>query len=174
MIAVLEFRLGLGISRIRHRSVTGSSFGHAQCHLGTPAGGRAAGDARKQHEGARRGPLVGSGRYGQSHAPRRRDRHDARSASGRTPAEQLPWAIVYYKAPDGTTPALEFLDSCPGKIDAQFTAVLDAVAGAPPPRFSGGGKREAMHGAMGGWYEIRLTGPGREQSRLFCLPENGH
>jgi hypothetical protein len=35
------------------------------------------------------------------------------------------------------------------------------------------GKWEAMHGAMGGWYEIRLTGPGREQLRLFCLLENG-
>jgi len=51
--------------------------------------------------------------------------------------------------------------------------VLDAVAAAPPPRFSGGGKWEAMHGAMGGWHEIRLTGPGREQFRLFCLLENG-
>ena len=61
----------------------------------------------------------------------------------------------------------------PGTIDAQFTAVLDAVAAAPPPRFSGGGKWEAMHGSMGGWYEIRLTGPGREQFRLFCLLENG-
>jgi hypothetical protein len=30
-----------------------------------------------------------------------------------------------------------------------------------------------MHGAMGGWFEIRLTGPGREQFRLFCLLENG-
>ena len=26
---------------------------------------------------------------------------------------------------------------------------------------------------MGGWYEIRLTGPRREQFRLFCLLENG-
>ncbi len=30
-----------------------------------------------------------------------------------------------------------------------------------------------MHGSMGSWYEIRLTGPGREQFRLFCLLENG-
>jgi hypothetical protein len=105
--------------------------------------------------------------------PRRRDERAARSASSPAPGKQLPWAIVYYKAPDGTTPALEFLDSCPGNIDAKFTAVLDAVAGAPPPRFAGGGKWEAMHGAMGGWYEIRLTGPGREQFRLFCLLENG-
>jgi len=92
---------------------------------------------------------------------------------GQDADEQLPWAIVYYQAPDGTVPALEFLDGCPGTIDAQFTAVLDAVAAAPPPRFSGGGKWEAMHATMGGWYEIRLTEPGREQLRLFCLLENG-
>jgi hypothetical protein len=30
-------------------------------------------------------------------------------------------------------PALEFLDGCLGTIDAQFTAVLDAVVAAPPP-----------------------------------------
>jgi hypothetical protein len=29
-----------------------------------------------------------------------------------------------------------------------------------------------MHGNMGGWHEIRLTGPSREQFRLFCLLEN--
>jgi hypothetical protein len=29
-----------------------------------------------------------------------------------------------------------------------------------------------MHGDMGGYYEIRVTGPGREQFRLFCLLEN--
>jgi hypothetical protein len=80
----------------------------------------------------------------------------------------MPWAVIYYQAPDETVPALEFLDGCPGTIDAQFTAVLDAVAAAPPPRFAGG-KREAMHGSMGGWYEKRLTGSGREQFRLFCL-----
>ena len=51
--------------------------------------------------------------------------------------------------------------------------MLDAVGEAPPPRFSGGGKWEAMHGSMGGWYEIRLTGPGREQFRLFCQLEYG-
>jgi hypothetical protein len=50
--------------------------------------------------------------------------------------------------------------------------VLDAVAAAPPPAFSGGGKWEAMHGEMGGYYEIRITGPGREQFRLFCVLEN--
>jgi hypothetical protein len=89
-------------------------------------------------------------------------------AVDRTP----PWSVVYYKASDGTVPALEFLDGCPGKLEGEFTAVLDAVAAAPPPQFSGGGKWEAMHGEMTGYHEIRLTGPGREQFRLFCLLEN--
>lgn len=83
-----------------------------------------------------------------------------------------PWAVIYYRAADGTVPATRFLDECPGKIDAEFVAVLDAVAAAPPPKFSGGGKWEAMHASMGGWYEIRLTGPSREQFRLFCMLEN--
>lgn len=43
-------------------------------------------------------------------------------------------------------PAPGFLDDCPGTVDAQFTAALDAVTAASPPRFSGGGKWEAMHG----------------------------
>jgi len=85
----------------------------------------------------------------------------------------VPWDIIYYKTPDGIAPALEFLDQCPGSLDAQFTAVLDSVAAAPPPQFSGGGKWEAMHGTMGGFYEIRLSGPRREQFRLYCLLENG-
>lgn len=97
---------------------------------------------------------------------------DRSNAPSRDAARQVPWTVVYFQTIDGKVPALEFLDGCPGKIDAEFTAVLDAVAAAPPPRFSGGGKWEAMHDAMGGWYEIRLTGPGREQFRLFCLLEN--
>jgi hypothetical protein len=101
-----------------------------------------------------------------------------RSTTGTSAAPKVdrrpPWGIVYYKAPDGFAPALEFLDGCPGKIDAEFVAVLDAVAAAPPPQFSGGGKWEAMHGTMSGWHEIRLTGPSREQFRLFCLLENAN
>jgi hypothetical protein len=53
-----------------------------------------------------------------------------------------------------------------------MTAVLDAVAQAPPPQFSGGGLWEAMHGDMGGYYEVRVQGPKREQFRLFCLLDN--
>lgn len=51
-------------------------------------------------------------------------------------------------------------------------AVLDAVAEAPPPQFSGGGQWEAMHGDMGGYFEVRSQGAKREQFRLFCILEN--
>lgn len=85
----------------------------------------------------------------------------------------MEWGIVYYAAEDGKVPAEEFLDACPPKIDARFSAVLEAVRAAPPPKFSGGGYWEAMHGSMGGYYEIRLTGPGRRQYRLFCTLDNG-
>lgn len=105
-------------------------------------------------------------------APRRKGDDNARGSDSRQVDRTPPWSIVYYEAPDGLVPALAFLDACPGKLDAEFTAVLDAVAAAPPPNFSGGGKWEAMHGTMKGWHEIRLTGPGREQFRLFCLLEN--
>src|SRR5258708_24051432 len=105
--------------------------------------------------------------------PRRRDERAARSASSPAPGKQLPWAIVYYKAPDGTTPALEFLDSCPGNIDAKFTAVLDPGGGGPPPPFPGGGKWEGMPGGLGGWDAIRLTGPGAEAFPVLRPPESG-
>ena len=97
----------------------------------------------------------------------------SRAQRGASRPRQLPWAVIYFKASQGTVPSLGFLDECPSTLDAQFTAVLDAVAAAPPPQFSGGGKWEAMHGDMSGYYEIRLTGPKREQFRLFCLLENG-
>lgn len=29
-----------------------------------------------------------------------------------------------------------------------------------------------MHGRMAGYYEVRTSGPGREQFRLFCILEN--
>lgn len=51
-------------------------------------------------------------------------------------------------------------------------AVLDDVAEAPPPQFSGGGYWEAMHGEMTGIFEVRKQGPKREQFRLFCILEN--
>lgn len=83
------------------------------------------------------------------------------------------WGVSFFETEDGRVPGADFLDSCPTKIDATFAAVLEAVRAAPPPAFSGGGKWEAMHGSMSGFYEIRLTGPGRRHYRLFCILENG-
>ena len=85
----------------------------------------------------------------------------------------MAWDIIYYRAVDGAVPADDFLEGCPSRVEATILAVLAAVAEAPPPAYSGGGKWEAMHGAMGGYYEVRVTGPGREHFRLFCLLENG-
>jgi hypothetical protein len=85
----------------------------------------------------------------------------------------MAWGVVYYKTESGVVPAEDFLDACPMKVEATILAVLEAVREAPPPAFSGGGKWEAMHGSMGGYYEIRVTGPGRRHYRLFCLLENG-
>lgn len=76
---------------------------------------------------------------------------------------------------DESIPARDFLATCPAVIRAKFSAVLMAVAGAPPFRFSGGGYWEAMHGEMTGWFEVRIDGPkpgggkGRHHYRLYCL-----
>lgn len=84
----------------------------------------------------------------------------------------MAWDIVYYDSANQALSALTFLEACPVKVEAHMLAVLDAVAEAPPPQFSGGGKWEAMHGTMGGYYEVRATGPNREQFRLFRILEN--
>jgi Txe/YoeB family toxin of Txe-Axe toxin-antitoxin module len=86
---------------------------------------------------------------------------------------RVEWGVVYYQSADGRIPVEDFLDSCPMKVEATILAVLEAVRAAPPPAFSGGGKWEAMHGSMAGYYEIRVTGPGRRHYRLFCLLDNG-
>ena len=85
----------------------------------------------------------------------------------------MEWGIVYYQTAAGEVPADAFLDACPSKVEATILAVLEAVRVAPPPAFSGGGKWEAMHGAMGGFYEVRVTGPGRRHYRVFCVLDNG-
>lgn len=79
------------------------------------------------------------------------------------------WDIVYHLDADDNVPAFDFLLGCPTKTRANLLAVLNAVAAAPPPAFSGGGKWEAMHGKMGGYYEVKAMGPGREHFRLFCI-----
>lgn len=69
-----------------------------------------------------------------------------------------------------SVPAIDFLHGLPIKVAAEIHAVLDAVAKAPPPSFSGGGKWEAMHDEMSGYFEVRVQGGGNNH-RLFCLLE---
>jgi hypothetical protein len=84
-------------------------------------------------------------------------------------------AIVFFRRhpdddPGESSPGYVFLrEVCPAGVRAKFDAVLNAVAGAPPKRFAGGGAWEAMHGDMTGWFEARKDGPGRHHYRLFCL-----
>ena len=82
------------------------------------------------------------------------------------------WDVVYFDTPNPDDSPVRFMNRCPVSVHAHMRAVLDAVAASPPPRFSGGGYWEAMHGNMTGYFEVRKQGPNREQFRLFCILEN--
>jgi len=89
-----------------------------------------------------------------------------------------PWCVHFFQRHSGddptrAVPARDFLDACPSDVSAKMVAVVKAVADAPPPAFSGGGKWEAMHGDMSGFYEVRVDGGNRRHYRLFCLLERG-
>jgi len=72
--------------------------------------------------------------------------------------------------PSQAVPGQDFLASVPTPVRANFRAVVMAVAKAPPHKFSGGGKWEAMSGDMKGIYEVRVDGPpNRTHYRLFCV-----
>lgn len=86
-----------------------------------------------------------------------------------------PWRIHFFQRHEDddaarAVPAIDFLSGLPPKVQYEIHAVLSAVAEAPPPSFAGGGKWEAMHGDMAGYYEVRVQGGGRNH-RLFCLLE---
>jgi Txe/YoeB family toxin of Txe-Axe toxin-antitoxin module len=86
-----------------------------------------------------------------------------------------PWRIHFFQRhvdddAARAVPSIEFLDDLPDKVAAEIHAVLEAVAEAPPPSFSGGGKWEAMHDDMAGFYEVRVQGGGKNH-RLFCMLE---
>lgn len=86
-----------------------------------------------------------------------------------------PWAIRFFcrhKGNDAATsvPASDFLAAVPPQVQEEMLAVLDAVAEAPPPSYSGGGKWAAMHGGMAGFYEVRVAFGGFNY-RLFCRLE---
>ncbi len=86
-----------------------------------------------------------------------------------------PWLTHFFQRhpdddPNRAVPAIEIFDRLPAKLVAEFQAVVDAVAEAPPPAFSGGGKWGAMHDEMAGFYEVRIQGGGMNL-RLFCILE---
>ena len=86
-----------------------------------------------------------------------------------------PWNIHFFQRDEAddsgrSSPAMDFLDSIPATVAAEIHAGLDAVAEAPPPSFSGGGKWEAMHDEMAGYFEVRVQGGGMNH-RLFCVLE---
>lgn len=95
-----------------------------------------------------------------------------RNRSGYPPG---PWAVVYLRVPaTGALPGYEFLESCPPAVQADLVAIMKAVADAPPPAVSGGGKWEAMTGPMRGVYQAKTDGfasGSRMHYRVFCLLE---
>ena len=87
-----------------------------------------------------------------------------------------PWAVKLFKRhkaddPAESCPARDFLTAAPKKTATQLIAIVDAVAASPPPKFTGGGMWEAMHGVMAGFFEARTRGPDRRLYRLFCILE---
>jgi hypothetical protein len=122
----------------------------------SPPSSRAKSDAARKSKGRPKGKASESG-----------------SASSRANKDE-PFSIVYFQRhrdedPDRPMPGHVFLESVPPTVAADFDAVLDAVAKAPPHKFAGGGKWEAMHGDMSGLYEVRVDGPARRHYRLFCV-----
>jgi hypothetical protein len=101
------------------------------------------------------------------------------SGVAQTPKKRSePWRIHFFQRhsaddPDRSVPTLGFFDTVSPTVAAAFQAILEAVAIAPPPAFSGGGKWEAMHGEMAGFYEAPTSGgdaSGRQMNhRLLCL-----
>ena len=88
-----------------------------------------------------------------------------------------PWDIVVFQRhrdddANESCPAERFFSEIPDSVAADLFAIIDAVAGSPPPQFTGGGMWEAMHGEMSGYYEARTRGPDRRLYRLFCILEH--
>lgn len=100
----------------------------------------------------------------------------SKAGSAKYSAEQrsAPWRIHFFRrhAEDDAAqavPGRDFLERCP--VAPRIAAVLKAVAEAPPNALAGEGYWEAMHGAMAGYYEVRVDGRDRRHYRLFCVLE---
>jgi hypothetical protein len=91
-------------------------------------------------------------------------------------ARSAAWRIHFFQRhraddPQRKAPAIRFLESVPLATRAEIQAVLDAVADAPPPAFSGGGKWEVMRDELAGFYVVRVKGADKKNHRLFCVLE---
>lgn len=71
--------------------------------------------------------------------------------------------------PGESCPTEIFFNQCPDSVARDLILIIDSVAEAPPPQFSGGGMWQSMHEDMHGFYEARTTGPDRRLYRLFCI-----
>jgi hypothetical protein len=103
-------------------------------------------------------------------------KHRPTAANHRPQPTNERWRAHFFRRhiqddPRQSVPAREFLDRLSPAVAAKLIAVVRAVVDAPPPAFSGGGKWEAMHDDMQGYYEVRVDGPQRRHYRLFCLLE---
>ena len=82
----------------------------------------------------------------------------SKRAAGALPRQ--PWRVHFFRRhpaddPAQAVPARAFLDTSHIKVSATMIAVVRAVADAPPPAFSGGGKWEATFDSafLGGYEE---------------------
>ncbi len=86
-----------------------------------------------------------------------------------------PWRIQFFQRAEGDdpkrrVPAIEFLDSIPPKVCRRDPCCPRRCGGSAAALFSGGGKWEAMHDDMAGYFEVRVQGGGMNH-RLFCILE---
>jgi hypothetical protein len=95
-----------------------------------------------------------------------------------TRGQSTQWRIHFFQRhpqddPERDVPGRDFLNSCPEKVRTMMLAVVKAVAEAPPPRFAGGGKWEAMRDEMKGY--LRGSRRRAEAASLpaLCLLEQG-
>ncbi len=98
-----------------------------------------------------------------------------KKGSATTPPHQGPWAVEFFERHPSndsarSAPGYEYLETCPISVKEEMLETLKAVAKAPPPSFSGGGRWEAMKKEMKGYYEVRDRHRG-QLYRLFCLLE---
>jgi hypothetical protein len=101
----------------------------------------------------------------------------AAATRGRSRYPATTWDIVYFKRhrdddAGEVVPGRQYLLASEAEPRSEMVAILKAVASAPPPAFSGGGKWEAMKGDMAGYYQAKVdtTVAGHKKHyRLFCL-----